>query len=127
MGPFAVVDPQPGVGQRSEFCDRLEEMRIEDFSSVAAMEAFDVRVLLRFARLDVMNRSVVFGAPVDEGLGREFGAVVDTERGRAAMAATSSSRTRITRRLGGDNPIAISKPSRFPSSIIVSKRTRRPS
>jgi hypothetical protein len=44
--PLAVVDPQPGVGQRPEFCDRLEEMRIEDFSPITAIETLDVRVLI---------------------------------------------------------------------------------
>ena len=127
MGPLAVVDPQPGVGQRPQFRDRLEEMRIEDLGPIAAIEAFDVRVLIGLARLDVVNRRAVLGAPIDEGLRGEFGAVVDAERDGQPWTATSSSRTRITRRLGTESPIAISKPSRLPSSIIVSKRTRRPS
>ena len=70
MRPLAVVDPQPGVSQRSEFCDRLEEMRIEDFRSVAPIEALDVRVLIRLAGLDVVNGHAVIGAPIDEGSAR---------------------------------------------------------
>ena len=40
-------------------------------------------------------------------------------------STTSSLRTRVTRRLGSDTPMAISKPSRLPSSMTVSSRIRR--
>ena len=40
-------------------------------------------------------------------------------------SATSSLRTRVTRRLGNDTPMAISRPSRLPSSMTVSSRIRR--
>ena len=79
MGPFAVVDPQPGLGQRAQFRHRLEEMRVEDLRAIRAIESFDIRVLIRLARLDVVNRRAVVGAPVDEGLRGEFGAVVPSE------------------------------------------------
>ena len=79
MGPFAVVDPQPSIRQRLKFSDRLEEMRVEHFTAKAAIEPFDVRVLIRLAGLDVVNRRAVFGTPIDEGLGREFRAVVPSE------------------------------------------------
>lgn len=46
---------------------------------------FDVRVRIGFARLDVVNRRLMFGAPVDEGPGGKFGTVVDPEGGRAAV------------------------------------------
>ena len=102
-------------------------MRIKDLGPVAPIEALDVRVLIRLAWLDVVNRHAMLRAPIHETLGGEFGAVIDADRGGAAVHATSSSSVRVTRRLGTESPIAISKPSRFPSSIIVSKRTRRPS
>ena len=75
MWPFAVVDAQPGIRQRPEFGDRLEEMGIEDLGAIAAIEAFDVCVLIGLAGLDVVDRHAVLGAPVDKGLGGEFGAV----------------------------------------------------
>ena len=127
MGPLAVVDPQPGVGERAQLGDRFEEMGIEDLRSVAAIEAFDVRVLVGLAWLDVVNRHAVLGTPIDEGLGREFRPLSTRIADGQPWTATSSSSTRITRRLGSDSPIAISRPSRLPSSIIVSRRTRRPS
>ena len=125
--PLAVINPQPGTGQRSQFGDRLEEMRIEDFGPIAAVEALDIRILIGLARLDVVNGDAVLDAPIDEGLRGEFGALSTRTADEQPCTATSSSRARVTRRLGTDSPITISKPSRFPSSIIVSKRTRRPS
>ena len=72
MGPLAVVDPQPGVGQRPQLRDRLDEMRVEDLGAIAAVEPLDVRVLIRLARLDIVDRHAVGRAPIDEGLRREF-------------------------------------------------------
>lgn len=79
MRPLAVVDPQPGIRQRPQFGDRFEEMGIEDLGPIAAIEAFDVRVLIRLPGLNVVNRHAVLGAPVDEGLRREFRTVVPSE------------------------------------------------
>src|SRR5690606_10205603 len=47
-----------------------------------AIEAFDVGVLIRFARLDVMDRRLVRRAPLDKGLGEEFRAIVHAHRRR---------------------------------------------
>ena len=75
MGSLAVVNPEPGVGQRLQLGDRFEEVRVEDLRSIAAVEPLDVRVLIRLARLNVMRRDAVLGAPVDEGLRRKLWAV----------------------------------------------------
>lgn len=76
MGPLAVVDPEPGVGEGTQLRDRLKEVRIQHLGSVAPVETFDVRVLVRLSWLDVVRGDDVFCAPVDEGLRREFGVVV---------------------------------------------------
>lgn len=47
MGPLAVVDLKPLRGDRAQLGDRLEEMRVQHFGSVAAIEALDVGVLIR--------------------------------------------------------------------------------
>ena len=60
-------------------------MGIEDLGAIAAIEAFDVRVLIGLAGLDVVNRHAVLGAPIHKGLGGEFGAVVDADGRRAAV------------------------------------------
>jgi hypothetical protein len=80
VGALAVVDPQPGVRQGPQFGDRLEEMRVEDLGPIAAIEAFDIGVLIGLARLDVMNRGAMRSTPIDEGLRRKFGTVVDADR-----------------------------------------------
>ena len=125
MGPLAVVDLEPRDGDRPQLRDRFEEMRVEHFGPVAPVETFDVRVLIGFARLDVVHGDAVVGAPVDEGLGGEFRAVVDPHCRRPSVHRHELVEHTRDRRLGSDGPMAISKPSRFPSSITVSSRTRR--
>ena len=77
MGPFAVVDPQPGLGRRPQLRHRLKEMRVEDLRAVRAIEPFDVRVLIRFAGLNVLNR---------HALVRERGVQSDPVAKTAAMS-----------------------------------------
>jgi hypothetical protein len=54
-------------------------MCVEDFGSVASIEALDVRVLIGLTGLDVVNRHAVLGAPIHEALSGEFGTVVPSE------------------------------------------------
>lgn len=102
-------------------------MRVEYFGAIRAIEAFDVRVLIRLARLDVVDRHAVAGAPIDKGLRREFRTVVDANRQRAAMDNDEGLEHANDATTRSDTPATMSKPSRFPSSIIVSSRTRRAS
>lgn len=78
MGPLAVVDPERGIGHHPQLRDRFKEVRIQHLGPIAPIEPLDVRVLIGFARLDVMRRHAVLRAPVDEGLRGEFRTVVDT-------------------------------------------------
>lgn len=68
MGPLAVVDAKPLVGDHAPLRQRFEEMRVEHFGAVAPIEAFDARVLVWPAWLDVVNNHAVGGTPLDEGL-----------------------------------------------------------
>ena len=79
MRPLLVVNAQPSLGDGPEFGDRFEEMGVQHFGAIAAIEALDVRVLIGLARLDVVRGDAVLGTPLDEGLGREFWAVVPSE------------------------------------------------
>lgn len=101
-------------------------MRVEDFRPIAPIKAFDVRVLIGLSRLNVVNRRPVCGAPIHEGLRGKFWALSTRIAEGQPWIATSSSSVRVTRLLGNERPIAISKPCGLPSSIMVSKRTRRP-
>ena len=125
MGPLAVVDPKPSVGQGAQLRQGFEEVRVQHLGPVAPIKTFDIGVLVRLTWLDVVHRDAVLGAPVHEGLGGELGPVVVRRADGQPWSATSSLRTRVTRRLGSDTPMAISKPSRLPSSMTVSSRICR--
>ena len=77
MGPLAVVDPKPSVGQGAQLRQRFEEVRVQHLGPVAPIETFDIGVLARLAGLDVVHRDAVLGAPVHEGLGGELGPVIE--------------------------------------------------
>jgi hypothetical protein len=48
VGPLTVVDPEPGVGEDAQLRDGFKEVRVQHLSSIAPIEALDVRVLVRF-------------------------------------------------------------------------------
>ena len=41
MGPLGVVDRQPGVGDLPHLVEGVEEVGVEDFFAIAAVEPFD--------------------------------------------------------------------------------------
>ena len=57
-------------------------MRIEHFFSVASVEPFDERVLVRATGLDIVDGDIVLAAPVGEDLGSHLRTVVDPDRFR---------------------------------------------
>src|SRR5215467_8028320 len=127
MGPLGVVDRQPGLGDRADLVEGLEEMRVEDLLTERPVEALDEGILIGLAGLDVAEPDALGRAPLDKRLRRELGAVVDPyPRGRP-YSRMSSSRTRMTRALGIDVPTSMASASRLPSSITVSARKARPS
>ena len=79
MGPFAVVDSEPRVGEGTQLRDRFEEVRVQHFGPIAPIESLDIRVLIRLARLDLVRRHAVLRTPIDEGLCGEFGTVVHAD------------------------------------------------
>jgi len=85
VGPLTVVDPEPGGGEGAQLRDKFKEVRVQHLRSIAPIEAFDVRVLIRFPRLDVVRGHAVLRAPIDEGLRGEFRAVADADRGRPSV------------------------------------------
>ena len=59
---------KPRVREGAQLRDGFKEVRVQHLGSIAPIEALDVRVLIRLARLDVMRRHGVLLAPIDEGL-----------------------------------------------------------
>lgn len=85
LGPLAVEDLEPGVGQCPEFGNRLHEMRVEDLRAIRPVEAFDLRVLIGLAGLNVLDGPAVSGAPIHEGLRGKLCAIVHANRRGTAM------------------------------------------
>ena len=65
-----------GRRQRPQFRDRFEEVGVEHLGTIAPSEALDIGILVRPARLDIVHRHAVLGAPVHEGLSGELRAGV---------------------------------------------------
>jgi len=53
VGLFFVVLRYPGFGEIANLGDRVEQIGIEHFLAIGAVEALDKGVLIRLARLDV--------------------------------------------------------------------------
>jgi hypothetical protein len=51
-------------------------MCIEDLRPIRAIEAFDVRILIRLPGLDVVHGDAVLRAPIDQRLRRKLGTIV---------------------------------------------------
>ena len=80
MGSGVVVVPEPAVGDLADLAEILEQIGVENFLSVCAVEPFDVGVLVGFAGLDVPNFDSALLAPVHEDLRDDLRAVVATNR-----------------------------------------------
>ena len=68
MRPLAVVDPQPVGGDGLQVGGGLKEVRVQHLGPVPAIEALDVRILIRLPRLDVVDGDAMRRRPVDKGL-----------------------------------------------------------
>lgn len=68
MRPLAVVDPQPVGGDGLQVGGGFKEVRVQHLGPVPAIEALDVRILIRLPRLDVVDGDAMRRRPVDKGL-----------------------------------------------------------
>ena len=66
MRAFFVVVDQPLPGMFAHIVKRVEEVGLQHFVAEAAVEAFDISVLRRFAGLDVMELYLMGFIPRDE-------------------------------------------------------------
>lgn len=67
---FVVID-QPTIGNCLELLKVGEQMRIEHFGAISAIEPLDKGVLIRLARLDIADRNAFGSSPFDKGLGKK--------------------------------------------------------
>jgi hypothetical protein len=71
-----VVAVDPSGGDVADFVQRIEQVCAEDFLAVGAVEAFDVGILIRLARLYESQLDILFLTPIGERLAGQLGAVV---------------------------------------------------
>gem|GEM_PF-3129965 len=63
----------------SNVLEPREQILVEHFFAISAIEAFDVGVLVGFAGLDVLDGHAVLLRPLDEDLAQEPGPVVGAQ------------------------------------------------
>ena len=84
MGAFLVVDGDPLASNFPNLPERLEHASIQDLMPEGAIEAFDVDILIRLTRLDVVELYALVPAPGDQHLGQILGSVINADRVRFA-------------------------------------------
>jgi len=85
MGALRVVCHEPRFRLRADLRERGEDVRIEDFAAIRAIETLDVRVLIGFAGLDVLQPYSVLFAPSRERMRDELRPVVTADGAWRAM------------------------------------------
>lgn len=87
MGTLLVVLEHPPVGGLAHVIKAGEQVLVQDLLAEGPVEAFDVGVLVRLARLDVPDGHAVELGPLHEGLAQELRAVVGAQDlGQAVVA-----------------------------------------
>lgn len=84
MVSLFVVFEHPGPADFADFIKIAEQPGVGHLVAVAAVEAFDVGVLVWLARLDVVDHHAVRFAPRGEHLAQELGAIVSAQHVRQA-------------------------------------------
>ena len=84
MRPALIVVDSPPVRGFSNLGYIAKQVHVEHLFTVGAIEAFDVGILIRLARLDVVESHSLSLAPGGSHLGQILWAVIDTDRVRFA-------------------------------------------
>ena len=80
MRPLLVVVGQPGVSDRLDLAQRVEQVGVEYLLPEAPVKPLDECVLVGLARLDVQQCDTTLFGPIDKRIGREFRAIVQADR-----------------------------------------------
>lgn len=88
MGPLFIVFDHPPIGGLSDLGQVTEQVEIEQFIPVGPVKTFDVGVLVRFPRLNVLDRHADGLSPCDELTAQELRAVIEPQDiGQAPLQA----------------------------------------
>ena len=84
MGAFLVVDGDPLASNFPNLPERLEHVSIQDLMPESTVKAFDVGILIRLTRLDLVESHALGLSPGGQHLGQILWTVSDTDRVRVA-------------------------------------------
>jgi hypothetical protein len=127
VGPNGIVVHAPGLDDCARLGQAEKPVLIETLVAEPAIEAFDVGVLVRLARVDEMQPNTVGVRPGVEGPADEFGPLSVISIFGVPRVSTSRWRTSTTRRPPMEVSSSIARQARVKSSTTARSRTRRPS
>ena len=78
MWPLFVVFNLPPVGCLADFVQVAEQVQVENFVPIRLVKAFNERILVRFAGLNVLNRHPGLFGPGNEFTAKKFRAVISS-------------------------------------------------
>jgi hypothetical protein len=85
VGPLMVVRQKPLLADGTDLFDRRKEVGVEDLLPIGPVEAFDVGIPVRLARLNVVDADTTRGTPLDKDVRHKLRPVVDADRVWTAM------------------------------------------
>jgi hypothetical protein len=68
VGPHLIVQLKPSASDLADLVEITKQIQVKHLLTVAAVEPFDERILIRFARLDVMDEYALAMPPVHKRL-----------------------------------------------------------
>jgi hypothetical protein len=80
-----VVRQEPVLADGTDLFDRLKEVGVEDLLPIGPIDAFDVGILVRLARLNVVDADTTRGTPLDKDVRHKLRTVVDADHVWTAM------------------------------------------
>jgi hypothetical protein len=106
VGAVLVVVDQETPGRLTHILQSGEDVLIQHLFPIGAIEAFDERVLIRFARLDVTTGHAVGFGPLREDLAQELRAVVGAQHlwQRALLTDALEDAHQAMRSVGSTSP-----------------------
>lgn len=85
MGPLAVINFHPLFGEELNLLHGAEDVLIQHFVAVSAIEALDEGVLIGLTGRDVEQCNATFPAPLDKATSDELRAIIQAQRLRLAV------------------------------------------